>query len=175
MHVCLIGNVGSGKSTLAEQLAESLNMPLVSSAQIAYELASGDPTTRLALKQGAMAPEHSMRSAIKAALEAAEIQHGGWILDGFPRSIEQLVCLMQWSSALPVFVYLELDSWTCMERMVMRARDDDNPDAIARRLHYFETHVQPMLSVLEDGGVLHSLDGRLPPSDTRDQVIQLIS
>jgi adenylate kinase len=154
MHIVLVGNTGSGKTTLAKALQERLDLPLVSSGEVARELSESDPTTNLALQQGAMAPEAAMRTAVRTRIEQADLKRGGWILDGFPRSTEQLICLMQWTVALPSFIYLEVDTWVCIERLLSRKRDHDNPDAIGRRLQHFEQHTQPMLTTLSEGGVL---------------------
>jgi len=164
MHVVLIGNTGSGKTTVAKALEERLNLPRISSGDIARGLGDFDPATKLALESGAFAPEEAMRIRVRSLLEAAEIQRGGWVIEGFPRMIEQLICLMQWTSALPVFVYLEIEPWVAVERLVARGRPDDNPNAIAKKLASFEEKTHPMISLLEGGGVLHTVavDGRTP-------------
>lgn len=159
MNIVIIGPSGSGKTTLAKALHEELNLPLISSGRIAREISEADPSTDMALKQGAFAPERSMRAAVKTELEAAEVQRSGWILDGFPRMIEQLVCLMQWTSGMPLFINLDVEIWTCLERLVARGRTDDNPDAIARKFANFKEHTWPMIELLESGGVLHTITG----------------
>lgn len=155
MHYVLIGPTGSGKSVVAAVLSAYTQLPVIASGDIARDLSDNDPSTRQALHQGAMAPEAAMRAAVQTHIENADQTYGGWILDGFPRSIEQLICLSQWSSAMPSYVLLEVEPWVCVERLIARERADDNPDAIARRLESFETKTQPMLSMLDGGGVLH--------------------
>ena len=172
MHIVLTGNTGSGKTTTGKALAESLGLPLISSGDVARALSNSDPSTRLALEQGAMAPEQPMRAAIRSAIEEADIRAGGWVLDGFPRTIPQLICLLQWSSGLPLFVSIDLDDWTCIERLVARGRAHDHADAIARRIEGFHEKTGPMIATLYNGGVLIETDGRQP---TRDQVDQIRS
>jgi adenylate kinase len=164
VHICIVGNTGSGKTTVARILETSLNLPRISSGDIARYLADFDPSTRLALDAGAMAPEKAMQLQIKQRIEAADIQSGGWILEGFPRIPEQLICLMQWTSALPVFVYLDVPIWVAIERLTARGRPDDNPHSIAEKLKSFDESTHPMLDILESGGVLHTInaDGRTP-------------
>lgn len=174
MHIVLIGNTGSGKTTLAKALTEELDLPLISSGRVARQLSESDPATDLALKQGAMAPEQSMRHAIRTELEAAEVQRGCWILDGFPRSVEQLVCLMQWTSGMPAFFYLDIEPWVCIERLAARQRVDDNPDSIARKFTSFEEKTMSMVAMLEGGGVLHTLPAELPVEDLVEQVSRRI-
>jgi adenylate kinase len=154
MHLVITGDTGSGKTTIAKELQRTLDVPLVGSGEIARELSRTDAATDLALKQGAQAPEQPMRAAIKARIEEADATRGGWILDGFPRTVEQLICLMQWTAAMPTFVYLEVNSWACLERLVARNRDHDNPDAIARRFDFFESETMKMIRLLQRGRVL---------------------
>lgn len=171
VNIVLIGRTGSGKSTLGGELERDLSLPHIASGEIARELGLTDPSTSLALQQGAMAPEASMRARIRQEIESAELSAGGWILDGFPRMTEQVICLMQWTTQLPLFVYLDLEPWLCIERLTARGRPDDNPDSIARKLASFSEKTQPMLELLEGGGVLHTIhaDGT-SPADQSDQV-----
>lgn len=175
MHIVLIGNTGSGKSTLARLLHDRFDLPVISSGEIARELSESDPATDLALKQGSMAPEQAMRSMVRSRIEAADLERGGWILDGFPRTVEQLICLSYWSAAMPTYFYLDVPVWTCLERLVARRRPDDNPDAIARKLESFDLKTHPMLSILDDGGLLHHLSGEEEPVNIRIQVEEVLS
>lgn len=159
MHLVLSGNTGSGKSTLAAELGARLKMPVISSGSIARDLAQNDAATDLALRLGGMAPEQAMRSEIRSRIEAADIQRGGWILDGFPRTLEQLICLLQWSAAMPFFVHLNTSEWVCIERLVNRGRDFDNPDAVAKRMHDYREKTSRMVDVLRAGGVLTEVPG----------------
>lgn len=171
MHLVLSGNTGSGKSTLAAELGARLKLPVISSGSVARELAKSDAATDLALRLGAMAPEQAMRAEIRAKIEAADVQRGGWILDGFPRSVEQLICLLQWSAAMPCFVHIELNEWTCIERLISREREFDNPDAIVRRMESYRAQTTRMVDVLHSGGVLTFVDGNLQTRHQADYVM----
>lgn len=119
-----------------------------------------------------------MRTAIKAEVEACEVQHNGWILDGFPRMVAQVVLLMNWTSGLPLFVYLDVSEWTCLERLSGRdGRDrvDDNADSIARKFENFREHTLPMVNMLDSGGVLHTIDGERPTREIASVVETLLS
>lgn len=171
MNIVLIGRTGSGKTTVAASLTEHLNVPYISSGDIARDMARGDPATDMALRQGAHAPEEAMRSAVRDALEQGDAQHGGWILEGFPRMVAQLVCIMQWTVSLPTFVYLDTPEWVCIERLTARKRPDDNADSIARKLQSFKENTLPVVDVLEEGGVLHHLE---LSGNTNGEIVQEI-
>jgi adenylate kinase len=175
MHIVLLGMTGSGKTTVASMLSERLNVPRVSSGDIARSLAQEDPHTYVALEKGKMAPEAAMRHAIRVALEEADIGTGGWILEGFPRSIAQLVCLMDWTSALPCFVHVDASEWSVIERLTSRRRDDDTPDAIERRMTDFRQNVAPVLTALGGGGVLHATEPGWEPGTIVDYIEGIVS
>lgn len=172
MHICLLGLTGSGKTTVARQLSERLRVPHVSSGDLARRLASEDPHAAVALDQGKMAPEASMRGLVREALERSEIQSGGWILEGFPRDMAQLICLMGWTSALPLFVHLDVTEWIVIERLTGRGRSDDTADAIARRIADFHRHTRPVLDALASGGVLIQVPAAL--GDPTDYIEDLV-
>lgn len=154
MHIVILGATGSGKTTLARSLASELGIQLISSGAIARDLSMRDTATDLALKQGALAPEHAMRTAIRHELEKADATHNSWVLDGFPRSVEQLVCLTQWTRAMPVYLNMNCKTWTLIERLAERGRYDDNPDAVGRKLQSYLEDTIPAIEILREAGVL---------------------
>lgn len=171
MHVVLIGNTGSGKSTVAKGLEEHLGIPRVSSGDIARKITAVDPAQALALNAGLPGPEDAMRLHVREALETADAQTGSWILEGFPYMVEQLVCIAQWTSVMPVFVHLDITEWAIVERLIARNRPDDTPDSIARKFARFREKTIPMLDMLDRGGVLQRIevDGHGP-----SEVIELV-
>lgn len=171
-HIVLIGITGSGKTTVGKRVAEDLGLAYIGSGDIARELSESDRATELALQSGAMAPEQAMRAAVRTRLEQADLALGAWLLDGFPRTVAQLVCLMQWTAHLPTFIYLETEPWTAIERLVARGRPDDNPDAIARKLESFEVKTQPVLNTLEGGGILRAYNTDRWPLDDLVRMIE---
>lgn len=167
MHIALLGLTGSGKTTTAKALSARTDLPRVSSGHIARQLASDDPSTRLTLERGDYAPESAMRTLVRQQLEAADAEHGGWILEGFPRTVAQLVCLMQWLTAEPLWVLVDTDPHECLRRLLGRSRHDDIADAIAHKLDAYRTDTQPVIDVLDSDGALIRVPGG---ASTKDQV-----
>lgn len=174
MNIALIGPTGCGKSTLAHSLSEQLNLPIISTGDIARGMQ--DAQTQVALRTGAMAPEEAMRAMVKAAVEEADVKSGGWILEGFPRNVAQLVCLQAWTQAMPAFIHVDLPLFQCVERLVARGRPDDNPDSIARKLDYWAAETEPMVAMLNEGGVLQTLnyDG-YSPDEGVDEIMRMLA
>lgn len=157
MQIALMGPPGSGKTTVGKHVADKYGIPYISSGDIARELAEADPTTALSLKAGSMAPEESMRALIKKRLEKAMADSGGFVVEGFPRTIAQYIALRMWG-LMPVFMWMELGEADCLERLILRARTDDTPDAIARRLETYRSETRPVLRLLEESNPVTILD-----------------
>lgn len=158
MNIVLIGKTGCGKTTLAKRLADQHSIPHISSGDIAREMGDQSATTRNVLERGMFAPEEAMRIQIKQRLEAAQLEHGGFAVEGFPRTTAQMVALLSWIDAVPTFIHLKCTTLECITRLVERGRADDNPDALARKFEIFEEVTVPMLKILRDGGAIHEID-----------------
>jgi adenylate kinase len=74
---------------------------------------------------------------------------GGFVVEGFPRTIAQYIALRMWGT-MPVYLWMNLGEAECLERLVLRARDDDTPDAIAKRLETFRDETIPILKLLQE-------------------------
>jgi adenylate kinase len=160
LEIVLIGPTGSGKTTLANHLHETLQVPVISTGAIARRIAEEDPDVDAALRQGLYGPEQRIRDEVRREIERCSLTDGGYILEGFPRKIPQLICLMQWSGSVPHYIHLAVDEYTCINRLVRRARPDDTPDGIAEKLSNYRQHTIPMLEMVMRGGKLHQVDAK---------------
>lgn len=141
---------GSGKSTVARAVSAHLSIPIISSGDVAREMAQSDASTAMALDTGMMAPEAAMRLRIKTLAEQAAITNGGYVLEGFPRSIAQLITLLSWTlnAPMPEFYLLDVPVLECVQRLNARNRSDDNPDSIAKKIESYERTTLPMIGLL---------------------------
>jgi len=174
--VVIIGMTGSGKTTLAQALEAKLKLPRFSAGDIARSMAETDPDTEVALRSGAYAPEDAIRHQVRQRIEMAEISDGGWILEGFPRKVEQLIELMRWrtlpiggSLGEPLYIYLEIPPYVAVQRLMKRGRPDDNGDSIARKLRNFENETLPVVNMLEHHAKLLVVD-----AEDLDAAIRLV-
>lgn len=174
MQLVLLGRPGSGKGTLAKELVEELGVPYIGSGEIARHLAENDPETRSRLKAGLMAPEEAMRTQVESRIEAALLTKNGFLLDGFPRTMAQLVALLSWTHpiGMPFFIYVDAEKLTCIERLLHRGRPDDTPDAIERRLKDYESETEPLLGTLDRGGRLTRVFNEQDPKRAAAEVLE---
>ncbi|MCW2595746.1 MAG: adk, partial [Jatrophihabitans sp.] len=97
-------------------------------------------------------------------LEAADAN--GYLLDGFPRSVEQAVearKLADTAGATPdAVIYLDAPREELTRRILSRAevegRSDDNPETVKNRLHVFDEATSPLVDYYRDRGLLHVIN-----------------
>ena len=96
----------------------------------------------------------------------AAAQAGGYLLDGFPRSVEQAVAarsLAEQAGAGPdAAVYLDVARSELVRRILHRAeeqgRADDNEQTVANRLQVFDEATRPLIEYYRSRGLLHMID-----------------
>lgn len=172
-QIVLTGRTGSGKTSVARQLSERTGCPHISSGDIVRKLAKEDPDFERTLTLGLFAPEEQVRERVKAELEAAQIEDGGWVLEGFPRKVEQLALILGWLESPPTFVLLDCPRLTCIQRLVRRGRADDNADAISEKLKGFELQTMPMLDILDEADWLYNVDAERSVDDMVGELVAL--
>ena len=111
MKIILLGAPGAGKGTQAEKICEKFNIPAISTGNIIREaLRSG---TEMGLKaksymdEGKLVPDEVVIGIIKERL-AKEDCAGGFILDGFPRTIPQAEALDKMGIVIDKVVDIEV-------------------------------------------------------------------
>ena len=174
-QIILIGKTGSGKTALGGKLSTTLSIPHISSGDIARHMANEDEDTKTALASGLMAPEAAMRNAIRSEIERATISDGGYILDGFPRTVAQLIAVLTWSKHEPLFFYLDLPDLDVITRLLSRKRKDDNPDSIARKLYSFQQETMPLIRMLDEANALWIVDAARKADRVADSVLTRIN
>jgi len=97
LHVVMLGRQGSGKGTQGAQLARLLVVPHISVGDVLREAAgSGTPAGRRAqetMERGELVADELVVALVAERLAAADVRSGGFVLDGFPRTVEQAEAL----------------------------------------------------------------------------------
>src|SRR6266568_4649264 len=97
LRVVMLGRQGSGKGTQGVQLARLLVVPHISVGDVLREAAgSGSPAGRRAkerIESGELVDDDLVVSLVAERLAAADVRSGGFVLDGFPRTVEQAEAL----------------------------------------------------------------------------------
>jgi inorganic pyrophosphatase len=97
LRVVMLGRQGSGKGTQGMQLARLLVVPHVSVGDVLREAAlSGSPSglrVQQAMERGELVDDDLVVYTVADRLAAADVRSGGFVLDGFPRTVEQAEAL----------------------------------------------------------------------------------
>ena len=100
MRVLLIGPPASGKGTQGRRIAAHFGVRYLSTGELLRaEVAAGTPVGRQVagdLARGDLVPDDVLLEALRAPLEGA-LRSGGYILDGFPRTVAQALLLESWA------------------------------------------------------------------------------
>ncbi len=96
MKLLLLGPVGSGKGTLAAKLSKEYNIPHISTGEIfRYNIQNNTELGKLAkpyVDSGELVPEELTFKIVEDRLSKADCENG-FILDGYPRNMEQVNAL----------------------------------------------------------------------------------
>ena len=131
--------------------------------------------------RGDLVPDQIVLDALTPAVTEAAAR-GGYILDGFPRSLSQATAAAQLAArlgvALEAAVYLYAPEEVLTRRLLDRARQsgraDDTADVIRHRLQVFAETTGPLVPYYTERGILVAVDADQPPdSVTADIQIRL--
>lgn len=169
MNLLLIGPPGSGKGTQGERLSRRLGLEHIAAGDLlrAEVLAQTPLGKRVSgyLERGDLVPDDVILDLVLPRVLAAAAADG-YLLDGFPRSLEQAVearRLAEHAGASPTAVfYLDAPRAELMRRILARAaiegRTDDNPVTVENRLEVFAEATHPLVDYYRDRGLLHIID-----------------
>ena len=155
-RILLIGPQGSGKSTQAKLLAESLNIPLISTGDIYRQLQSVDEIIRKILNEGRLVDDQTTSRIVKERLSKDDCQMG-FIMDGYPRTVEQLKLF---DPSFDKVFYLDVSEGEVIKRLMARGRTDDTDELIGRRLDLYYKQTAPLLDYYKKAGILVNIDGK---------------
>ncbi len=166
MRIVFIGPPGAGKGTQAERMIEKYKLAHLSTGDMLR--AARDAQTEVGKKadeymsSGQLVPDEIIVGVIQERLSQADCE-GGYLLDGFPRTIAQAEALdkMLADKGTPLDVVLELKvpEEELFTRLAGRGRADDTPEVIKQRLVAYRDQTSPLLDYYGKAGLLKSIDG----------------
>ena len=111
-------------------------------------------------------PDSVTNDMVRARL-AEDDATGGFLLDGYPRTLPQVdaldAVLADLGASLDAVLLLEVDNDAVVERLVARGaeqgRSDDTEETIRRRLEVYAEQTAPLIDVYEQRGLVRRVDG----------------
>lgn len=166
VRVVLLGPPGSGKGTQAERLSSALETPAISTGELLRrEVARETPLGKevaATLASGRLVEDAVMEELVRERLREEDAL-GGFLLDGFPRTIEQAEALDRMLEAdgreLDAVLQLDVSEEVLVRRALARKRADDREDVIRRRLRLYREKTEPLVEHYESRGLLRRIDG----------------
>jgi adenylate kinase len=183
MKAVIFGAPGSGKGTYASRLQSRLGVDVIAMGDIFREMLKEDSElgrkVRGYVEKGLLVPDDIVNEVLKQRL--AKVPPGkGFILDGYPRTVEQADTLEK-IAKIDVVILLMVPDWIIIERLSSRRicrncgtvynirflkskvegvcdkcggplyqRSDDTPEVIKKRIQVYEEQTQPILRRFEE-------------------------
>lgn len=179
MRLLLIGAPGAGKGTQAERLAERFGIAHISSGDLLRQHVKDHTSIgqmiRSYLDHGELVPDGVVMDMLRKPVVAAA-QAGGYVLDGFPRTVEQARASFPTAHALgvevQVAVHLDVTRSELVRRLLARRRGSEDTEAvIERRLQVYLDKTVPLLEYYADRERIFTVDGAQPPDAVHGDIV----
>ncbi|RLE39654.1 adenylate kinase [Candidatus Woesearchaeota archaeon] len=205
MNVVLLGSQGVGKGTYAQRLKDIYKIPHVAIGDLfREEMRSGSKLgNKIAefVNTGKLVPDDIALEVLKKRLTKKDTKNG-FLLDGFPRTLDQAKALEK-ITKIDKVIYYHASEDVIVDRLSGRRtcrkcahiyhikflppkkegvcdicggelyqREDDYPEAIRKRLSIYYKKTAPLIDYYKKKGLLVEIDANLNISDPRSHIIK---
>jgi adenylate kinase len=169
-RLLIVGPPGAGKGTQAARISEYLGVPTISTGDIfrrnIVEQTDLGKQVKAIVDNGDYVPDELTNALVQDRLEQADA-HGGFLLDGYPRTPDQVAYLDGLLAAnghvLDAVLQLVADPEELVRRLTIRSgeqgRADDSEEAIRHRQDVYLRETQPLLEIFRERELLVEIDG----------------
>ena len=170
MRIVLMGPPGAGKGTQAVVIAQRLGIPHISTGDIfRANVTAGTPLgveAKRFMDAGEYVPDSVTNAMVRDRL-AQDDAAQGFLLDGYPRTLDQINelddILKGLGTSVERVVEITADTDEVVARLLNRAieqgRADDTEDVIRRRLEVYAEQTAPLTDLYGSRGLLVKVDG----------------
>ncbi len=192
MNIIFLGPPGAGKGTQAQVVCSKLGIPLISTGDMLRSAIAAQTETGLKAKQfmdaGQLVPDEVVIQLVRERVAKDDCQ-SGYILDGFPRTVEQAQALKTFAH-IDAVIDLDVADDVIVSRLSGRRvcpqcgapyhvdrlngetrcavdgtrliqRDDDKPETVLNRLKVYQQKTAPLIAFYRAEGILHSVNGSI--------------
>ena len=171
MRIIMLGGPGSGKSTYSKFLTKEFMIPHVYTGDMMRDLAKMDTPTgrkvRSALDKGDYVDTKIVLDTLEKRLMRKDTERG-YVLDGFPRSMEQVRAMDKNNIEHNFIINLQVSEQEVIKRLTARGRADDKPEIIKNRIKVYHRETAPLLSYYKDEIINIKAEGSTPELITKE-------
>ena len=207
MNLIFLGPPGAGKGTMASRLAHDKGIPHISTGDIFRENINNGTDlgkkVKSILDSGELVPDELTVELVKDRLKQDDVS-GGFILDGFPRTIPQAEALEDFATIDAVILFTLPDE-EIVKRLTGRRvhkpsgrtyhilfsppkvpgkddvtgeeliqRGDDSEDSIRNRLDVYRKQTQPLVDFYRKKNLLKEVDAGPPPDEVHQKLTETL-
>ncbi|HMT11110.1 MAG TPA: adenylate kinase [Ignavibacteria bacterium] len=181
MYLIILGPPGAGKGTQSILVAEKLKLKHLSTGEILRQAVTDGTELGLKAKEvmdsGNLVSDEIMIGIIKDAISNEDAKKG-FILDGFPRTLEQARELDKIMESLGYdtlrVINITLDDEELMRRMLGRGRKDDTEETIKNRLKVYKEQTAPVKEHYSSKSAVFDIYGIGSISEINDNILDVL-
>ncbi|WP_138007176.1 adenylate kinase [Halalkalirubrum salinum] len=198
-RILLLGAPGAGKGTQSKRLADEYDIEHVTTGDALRankDMETEYGTPREYMDAGELVPDAVVNEIVREALSNAD----GYVLDGYPRNLEQATYLSEITD-LDAVIYLSVGKEELVRRLTGRRmdpetgdiyhtefnmpddeavrdrlvqRDDDTEDVVRDRLRVYEENTEPVIEHYREEGDLVEIDGEASPDEVFERIVAVL-
>lgn len=185
-RLLLIGPPGAGKGTQAAILATTYNIPAISTGDMfRANVKNGTPLgleVKAIMERGEYVPDSLTNAIVADRLHEADAENG-FLLDGYPRTTDQVAELDKMLSAdgtaLDAVVLITADTDEVVGRLLKRAeiegRADDTEEVIRHRMSVYEEQTAPLIETYSARGLVVTVDGLGAVDEVTGRIVEALA
>ena len=209
MNLLIMGLPGAGKGTQAAKIVERFNVAHISTGDM-FRAAIANQTemgvlAKSYIDKGELVPDQVTNGIVKERLSQDDIKQTGFLLDGYPRTIEQANALDKTLAELGIelegVINIEVNPDCLLERLSGRIihrqtgetfhkvfnppadykeedyyqREDDKPETVKRRLDVNIAQGQPIIEHYRSKGLVHDIQGNQDINDVFSDIEKVLT
>lgn len=174
--IIFMGVAGSGKSVQGRLLADELGLPWLSTGEFLRMLIAGEQ--RKEMLSGKLLDDQDMIALVQKIFTVVDVEHE-FVLDGFPRSLDQADWLLgqvkHGQLDVTAVVHLQASEEIVEERLLQRGRPDDHKQAIRERFQEYEESIKPILAHFREADIpVYEINGEQSPESVHGQILAVL-
>ena len=203
MNLVFLGAPGAGKGTQATRVCDRYGIPHISTGDILRaNIKAGTPLgveAKTYIDKGLLVPDDVVIGLVEQRLGEEDCKNG-YLLDGFPRTLEQAEALSKFSD-ITYAINIQVDSDMVIDRIagrrmckcgesyhiswynsdkcqkcgsVLYQRDDDKEDTVKARLEVYEKQTAPLIDYYNSKGALRNVDGKNCMEEVFEDIAEIL-